>query len=90
MRGKIEKVINEEIRPYMYSHGGNVEFLNFNEGIVELKIHGKCCNCPTLNITLEDVVKEKLLKVQGVKHIVLSQMISNETLDFAKKLLRIE
>lgn len=90
MIDEIEKIIDEEIRPYISSHGGNIQFINFSDGIVEVKIYGRCCNCPSLNITLHEVIREKLLRVNGVRNVMLSEIISNKTLEFAKKLLRIE
>ena len=43
----------ETVRPYMHSHGGNVEVLGFEEGVVRLRLEGSCSGCPGSTATLE-------------------------------------
>jgi len=73
MKEKIQKAINEDIRPYIQADGGDIEFISFNKktGIVEVRLHGACQGCPLSHVTLFQGV-EKLLKekIPGVKGIV--------------------
>jgi len=58
----IDEALNE-IRPYVHSHGGEMEALNVDKenGIVKLRLMGSCHGCPSSSVTLTDGV-EKILK----------------------------
>jgi Fe-S cluster biogenesis protein NfuA len=53
----------EKCRPYLHSHGGNVELLGVEDGVVRLKLEGSCHGCPsssqTLKSTIEEAIAEK-------------------------------
>src|SRR5512145_3173057 len=36
-----------EVRPYLDSHGGDVELLAIEEGVVRLRMQGSCDGCPS-------------------------------------------
>src|SRR6478735_2258662 len=36
----------EHVRPYMESHGGNVELLSLQDGVARLRLEGSCSCCP--------------------------------------------
>src|ERR1700755_2777864 len=42
----------EKVRPYLDSHGGNVELLGIDEGVVHLQLQGSCKTCPSSTQTL--------------------------------------
>ncbi|MHB1938558.1 MAG: NifU family protein [Acidobacteriaceae bacterium] len=50
----------EKVRPYLYSHGGDVEFLSVADGVVRLKLLGSCGSCPSSSITLKNAVEDAL------------------------------
>jgi Fe-S cluster biogenesis protein NfuA/nitrite reductase/ring-hydroxylating ferredoxin subunit len=52
----------EEVRPYMDSHGGDVELLGAEDGVVRLRLKGSCDGCPASASTLELAIKEALEK----------------------------
>lgn len=51
-----------EVRPYLESHGGNVELLGIDEGIVRLQLQGSCSGCPSSAVTLKHAVEEAIHK----------------------------
>lgn len=51
-----------EVRPYMESHGGDVELLGLEGGVARLKLHGSCEGCPASQATLEMAVKKALME----------------------------
>jgi Fe-S cluster biogenesis protein NfuA len=64
-----------EVRPYMESHGGDVELLDLRDGVARLRLAGSCDGCPASAATLELAIKEALeqaapdlvgLEVEGV------------------------
>jgi Fe-S cluster biogenesis protein NfuA/nitrite reductase/ring-hydroxylating ferredoxin subunit len=52
----------EEVRPYMQSHGGNVELLGIEGGVARLRMEGSCDGCPSSTITLKLAIEEAVLK----------------------------
>jgi Fe-S cluster biogenesis protein NfuA/nitrite reductase/ring-hydroxylating ferredoxin subunit len=43
----------DEVRPYIHSHGGEVELLNVEEGVVRLRLSGACQGCAASAMTLQ-------------------------------------
>lgn len=51
----------EKSRPYLKSHGGNVELVSVNEsGVVTLKLEGSCHSCPSSAVTLQSTVERAI------------------------------
>jgi len=53
LRGALDKV-----RPYLQSHGGNLELLSLENQIARIKLLGSCKMCPSSTITLELAVRK--------------------------------
>ena len=51
----------DSVRPYMESHGGNVEMLGIEEGVVRLRLEGSCSGCAASSATLELAIKQALM-----------------------------
>ncbi len=48
----------EQVRPYLGSHGGDVELLEISgEGVVRLRLLGSCDGCPSSSVTLKLAVE---------------------------------
>lgn len=52
----------DEVRPYMKSHGGNVELLGVEAGIAYLRLVGSCHGCAASSITLKLAVEKAVQK----------------------------
>ncbi len=52
----------EEVRPYLESHGGNVELLGIDDGVVHLRMQGSCHGCPSSAMTLKTAIEEAIRK----------------------------
>ena len=50
----------ERVRPYMESHGGDVELLAIENGIAKLRLEGSCKTCAASSATLELAVRQAL------------------------------
>ncbi len=50
----------ERVRPYMESHGGNVELLSCTEGVARIRLEGSCRSCRASAATLELAIKQAL------------------------------
>lgn len=89
MNDRVQKVIEEKIRPYIKEHYGDIEVVSIEDGIVKVKLLGNCRGCIQAGITVENVVKEELVKeIPEIKDVLLVNDVSEELLDFAKKILR--
>ncbi len=61
------KTILNKIRPYLQQDGGDVEFVEFKDGIVYVKMLGACIGCSSIDITVKDGIEALLLEdVPGV------------------------
>ena len=74
MKQEIKKII-EKIKPSIQAHGGDIEFVDFDEKkkIVSVRLKGACVGCPMSTITLKEGVlvqiKEKYPEVKGIKSV---------------------
>jgi Fe-S cluster biogenesis protein NfuA/nitrite reductase/ring-hydroxylating ferredoxin subunit len=50
----------DSVRPYMESHGGNVELLGIEDGVAKLRLEGSCHGCAASASTLELAVEQAL------------------------------
>lgn len=50
----------DKVRPYLQSHGGNVELLRVDEGEVRLRLQGSCHGCGSSAQTLKLAIEEAL------------------------------
>lgn len=85
----IEKFLKNEIGEYFKGHGGGIKVVDFTDGILKIKMLGKCSNCPSAMSEVEVFVSEEVKnKFPSIKDVILVTDISDEMLDFAKKLLK--
>jgi Fe-S cluster biogenesis protein NfuA/nitrite reductase/ring-hydroxylating ferredoxin subunit len=61
----------ESVRPYLESHGGNVELLAVDDGVVRLRLAGSCSGCPsstvTLKLAIEDAIRKAAPEVEEIE-----------------------
>jgi Fe-S cluster biogenesis protein NfuA/nitrite reductase/ring-hydroxylating ferredoxin subunit len=50
----------DSVRPYMESHGGNVELLGIENGVARLALQGSCHGCAASRSTLELAIKQAI------------------------------
>ncbi len=50
----------DNVRPYMESHGGNVELVSLEDGVARIRLEGSCDGCPASSSTLELAIKTAL------------------------------
>jgi Fe-S cluster biogenesis protein NfuA/nitrite reductase/ring-hydroxylating ferredoxin subunit len=57
VRTRVESAL-ESVRPYLGTHGGDVELLGVDDGVtVRLRLLGSCDGCPSSSVTLELAVE---------------------------------
>ncbi|WP_017726394.1 NifU family protein [Halalkalibacterium ligniniphilum] len=64
------KEVLDKLRPFLLRDGGDVEFVDVEDGIVKVRLLGACGSCPSSTITLKAGIERALLEeVPGVKEI---------------------
>jgi Fe-S cluster biogenesis protein NfuA len=85
---RIEKALDERVRPILQGHTGGIEVVGFEDGVLRVRFSGRCGGCPSANLTLEGMVSEELkAAVSEGKEVVLVTGVSDELLDFARGIL---
>ena len=56
----IQQTINEQIRPALRAHGGNIELIDVEGNKVVVAFRGMCAQCKTAGFTMKDVVEARL------------------------------
>ena len=61
----------DEVRPYLESHGGNVQFLGIGDGVARVRLEGSCDGCPsstmTLKLAIEEAIQKAAPELEGVE-----------------------
>ena len=57
---RIKEVLNNT-RGFLQQDGGDIDFIDFKDGIVYVKMRGACVGCGSLNTTLYDGIESILL-----------------------------
>jgi Fe-S cluster biogenesis protein NfuA/nitrite reductase/ring-hydroxylating ferredoxin subunit len=69
-RIEVEEAL-DEIRPYIESHGGELELLDVQDGVVHVRMSGACHGCAGSAMTLRRGIEEKLReRYAGFREIV--------------------
>ena len=50
----------DKVRPYMASHGGNVEILSLENDVARLHLQGSCEGCPSSAVTMELAIRQAI------------------------------
>jgi Fe-S cluster biogenesis protein NfuA/nitrite reductase/ring-hydroxylating ferredoxin subunit len=50
----------EKVRPYLKSHGGNVELVSLENDIAKLRLQGTCESCASSSVTLELAIRQAI------------------------------
>lgn len=56
---RVEQAL-EAVRPYLRSHGGNVELIEVGDGVVRLRLKGTCNHCSSSSVTMQQTVEEAI------------------------------
>ncbi len=56
----IEKVIDDQIRPGLQSHGGGIDLIEIKDAKVYVRLTGACGGCPMATMTMKQGVERAL------------------------------
>ena len=67
---KVNEIL-KELRPNLLADGGNIEFVEIENGILKVRLKGACAKCPMKDITLkwgvERLIKERIPEIHKVE-----------------------
>ena len=70
---RIIELLDEEIRPAVATDGGDVSFVRFEDGVVQIRLTGACGTCPssvtTLKMGIERLMIEEIPEVEAVENV---------------------
>jgi len=65
---RVISIIDDYVRPYLMSHGGSIDYIGFEDGVVYIKLLGACDGCPSSNSTLSGYIEGIL--IDEIKEVV--------------------
>jgi Fe-S cluster biogenesis protein NfuA len=72
MKEQIEEAI-KKIRPMLQADGGDVEFVDVQDGVVKVRLQGACAGCPMSQMTvkngIERLLKQEIPEVKSVESV---------------------
>jgi Fe-S cluster biogenesis protein NfuA len=72
MKEKVSEAL-DKIRPSLQADGGDVEFVDYAEGIVKVRLKGACAGCPMSTMTIkngiERFLKQEIPEVKSVEQV---------------------
>jgi Fe-S cluster biogenesis protein NfuA len=86
---RVEQLLDEQVRPAMAEHQGNVEIRSLEGGVLKLRFLGKCSGCPGARLTLEGLVTSPITEaLPEITDVVLVTDVSDELWETARAILR--
>ncbi len=74
MEQKIKELL-EDLRPFLNSEGGDIEFIRYEDKFVYIKLTGACAHCgfqdETINYGIESYLKSEVPEIEGVINVDL-------------------
>ena len=62
LREQVERAL-DDIRPALQADGGDIEFVDLVDGVVQVRLQGACAGCPMSQMTLTNGVERHLKNV---------------------------
>lgn len=85
---QLDEVLDQRVRPYLKSHGGEVTVLSCVDGVVSITLTGACAGCPSAELGTRAFVEEQVkAALPQVVRVELEQTVSQELLDMARAIL---
>jgi Fe-S cluster biogenesis protein NfuA/nitrite reductase/ring-hydroxylating ferredoxin subunit len=60
LRERVDQAL-QRVSPYLGSHGGSVEVVALEDGVLRLRLQGSCDGCPSSALTLQQTIERELL-----------------------------
>ena len=89
MREKVEKVLNEKVRPQLELHNGDLDVLDIEDGVVRIRLLGQCAGCPSAYLTIEQLIFGELtVAIPEIRQVIVVQDVSDELWEEARAVMQ--
>jgi Fe/S biogenesis protein NfuA len=86
---KLERILDEQVRPDLRTHGGDMEVLSLEGGVMRFRLLGHCSGCPSAYLTTEQLVKKQVMDaIPEISDVMLVTQINDGLMETARLLLR--
>ena len=84
----VEEILEGRIRPELGRHGGSIVLVKIEDTVAYIRLTGHCSGCPSAKYTLENLVKEEIMRHTNlISDVRLHEEVSQELYDFARDIL---
>lgn len=87
IKRRIQDLLDKQVSPMLHSHGGDVRFSGYEDGVVWLELSGACAGCPSADfstrIFIEDILRTAVPEIEQVR---ITQEVDPEMLAFIQKI----
>ena len=67
---EIVTILEKQVKPMLRMHLGSLDYVGFQNGVVQVRLQGTCKGCPLSELTLKAGIEELLKsKVEGVESV---------------------
>ena len=85
---RIERVLDEKVRPMVARHDGALTVLGLEDGILRVKLSGACSGCPSADLVTEPLIERELqTAIPELKEVILVHGVSDSLLAQARALM---
>lgn len=85
---KVERILDEQVRPFLRGHGGAVRLLSIEDGVVRIELLGACSGCPSADMGTRAMIEEALkTEIPEVIRVEVIHEMAPDILEMAKKIL---
>lgn len=86
---KIERVLDDVVRPWLAQHSGDIQVDDMDEdGVLQVRLSGRCSGCPTADLEVTTFVAAELrARLPEISDVVLISGVSDALMAQARNLL---
>lgn len=88
MTQHLEELLETLVRPALREHGGDVELVRYENGVLRLKMLGRCAGCPGATLTNETLIEGQLKSLlPELREVILVHAVSDSLLAQARAMM---
>lgn len=84
----LEELLETLVRPALREHGGDVELVRYENGVLRLNMLGRCAGCPGATLTNEALIEGQLKPLlPELREVILVHAVSDSLLAQARAMM---
>ena len=85
---RVERALDEHVRPALRSHSGNVLVEGFYDGELQVRLTGRCADCMSADVTNKLLIETVLVReIPEIKSVILVSRVSPDLMRQALEIL---